>query len=62
MLARQTILLAQLVAQYLDLGKFNKEDHYVDQNNQDALLLVVLALYWCGVRRITANKVPLSAR
>lgn len=47
MLARQTILLAQLVAQYLNLGKFNKEDHYVDQKNQNALLSCIgIILVW----------------
>lgn len=36
-----------MVAQYLDLGKFNKEDHYVDQKNQDALLSRIgIILVW----------------
>jgi len=39
--------LAQLVAQNLDLGKLNKEDHYVDLKNQDALLSRIdIILMW----------------
>ena len=39
--------MAQLVAQNLDLGKLNKEDHYVDLKNQDALLSRIdIILVW----------------